>query len=602
MSAMQCRRSLFRVAMDRGWRCGPEEKPTHLVLTNGKYRVPAGDDALFKKEYTMALQAGERLALCEVRTEVAPFYVDLDIKHSTADPLMDDVEQFIGTICETVASTVNFEVAESSGGRFDPASLGAGGCVVLASKPCPAKHKQGIHIVWPNIKVSRETAIRLRAMVTTALFESYPNDYDWNDVVDAAVYRPGSSLRMPFSFKAISCPECLMAHSRGKGELDAALQEAREYIQAHMVQKAAKLVGGYGERQILALLSNADKALDWHKKKRPDPSRLQGLREGLLKAQRGGRCGNRSCTGKAPDTEMGCYTPIRYMDGDGAALPGPREDGQDADPYYEVLFSSIRSPGAEEVALTLPKSISAPKVDIRRVGADGEVVRVISAGPPPDFYASSLVKVDIDRQVVNDIRGDLQDWLRSHPALSSAYGGIQVKTAYKLHKKEDSYSVVLVLHGPNSRWCKMSGKEHTSNHVYVEIREDRSAALKCFSCKLPACKSKKGVALSGPVPHRPFAVLFPYCQAVLDVMDEEVADWLSGRTPDSYLAQYRLFKCTREDNGAAFRMLIHKSRVRQNRHRKLDRGTKRGREEQGSRSDAENDENDCDYMNVCRDF
>lgn len=91
--------------------------------------------------------------------------------------------------------------------------------------------KRGIHLVWPNLIVTRDVAIVLAAMVeerlsATMYRETSKGDNSWKDAIDISVYNTG--LRLVGCVKATKCMDCAKLLSKCKRKKQALHDSLRE--------------------------------------------------------------------------------------------------------------------------------------------------------------------------------------------------------------------------------------------------------------------------------------------------------------------------------------------------------------------------------------
>lgn len=155
----------------RGWLAAyatkKDRRPTHLLLSGGKLVVEDGRAGAFLNAYANAVARGEDLYVVEVKTPVFRLFVDLDAKDAPVPDIVVDA-------CTTTAKR-----------RFDNDE------VVVFKSTCSL----GVHLVFPDIFVTADTAMAYRRDVLHAL--QMP---ELEKVFDTAVYG-GSGLRMPWSRK-----------------------------------------------------------------------------------------------------------------------------------------------------------------------------------------------------------------------------------------------------------------------------------------------------------------------------------------------------------------------------------------------------------------
>jgi len=247
-----------------------KKKETHVDLTGSKFHIPevsckiqpwqhtteegtrtynlSIDELTFLKLYAMCYQQGRSFWLVEQRTPVFRLFMDLDFKQPESltgikvEAVSYIVAQSIKKCFQSTesgffriivsATTVKEDFCSGCacscfGTNLHPTpTCGAckgTGCTgkskVAVDSPCPkcggnfsVKKKTGIHIHWPHIYVTSEQVTELREIVLADLILAFglrtaPFN-DWRDVLDLAVYKAATGLRMLGSRKAEVCKSC----------------------------------------------------------------------------------------------------------------------------------------------------------------------------------------------------------------------------------------------------------------------------------------------------------------------------------------------------------------------------------------------------------
>ena len=169
---------------------------THLLMDGGMLFVPTEDIDEFYRAYISDVTHGHKLYIVEQKTNLFKFFVDLDYK-ATEALSKDEIER----ICTALNEVVN-----------------CGRCCIARTRPraCAEGTKTGVHVHWPDKKVTRASALALRTQILSAFPEtegvagceasvsgkeaSPRRGVDWSKVIDASVYG-GSGLRMIWSHK-----------------------------------------------------------------------------------------------------------------------------------------------------------------------------------------------------------------------------------------------------------------------------------------------------------------------------------------------------------------------------------------------------------------
>ena len=146
-----------------------KKTPSHISMNGGpSLAVPQQQNYEFSKAYITQVKSN-KLYLVELKTPIFRFFMDID--YLSKDKLTRD-----GII--ELSKRVNDKIP--------------GRCLVSVSrsKEKDGLIKSGIHLHWPNLKVTKKKALELRELV----------DEDIKPFVDESVYK-GSGLRMLWSHK-----------------------------------------------------------------------------------------------------------------------------------------------------------------------------------------------------------------------------------------------------------------------------------------------------------------------------------------------------------------------------------------------------------------
>lgn len=188
---------------------------THLLLDGGRLSIPDALNNDFLKQYASCVDAGEWMYVVEKRTEIFKYFCELDyrtasvpltndhvfqiaafIQHNVVEPLMNHLPKDQLKLVVSWAPTVYEKMNKDGTARI---------------------YKTGIHLNWPHLPVTLETArlMRIRALDMVKKLHCTPDDMrpfplpseSWNDVFDASVYRQ-CGLRLIYSRKSAKCPSC----------------------------------------------------------------------------------------------------------------------------------------------------------------------------------------------------------------------------------------------------------------------------------------------------------------------------------------------------------------------------------------------------------
>lgn len=174
-------------AARRGWFRASAAPLAAVLLDGGRLHVPDEEYADFLALYAECIEEGEWLYVVERPSRYIRFYVDLDVE--VDDAAAADLDAVVRCVATSGPD-------------------GARHAVVLraAPKAVDGGVKLGVHIMWPETRVSVEEAETARARILARLEEQAPfvPRNAWSEALDASVYRQGG-LRMVGSRKTRPC-------------------------------------------------------------------------------------------------------------------------------------------------------------------------------------------------------------------------------------------------------------------------------------------------------------------------------------------------------------------------------------------------------------
>ena len=205
---------------------------THVTMNGGRFDFSWEQEKDFLKWYAASLSLNKRMWFVEQLTPVFRYFVDLDFcqlvgiperaMHATAKvvqriilkfypSLNTDTDQII-TLCDgNEISSKSFDalrvVVSTTNYKF-----------INAKENKPDMVKTGVHMIWPNLFVTRDDALNMRESIVVELEKEFGKRVhplnSWQDVVDSSVYGSGNSgtkgsgLRMLGSRKTDLCDIC----------------------------------------------------------------------------------------------------------------------------------------------------------------------------------------------------------------------------------------------------------------------------------------------------------------------------------------------------------------------------------------------------------
>lgn len=155
------------------WLC--KNGRTHLLLDGGTLTAKEG----FYEAYVRDVLNREKLCVVEKKTHPHfRFFIDIDY-------VDDDDKEYGIPDFEKIALEIHGCVQD------------LGSCVLAVAKPRPTQRgtKYGLHMIWPESIVTKQSANSLRMKILDHLGHE-----DWEKIIDSSVYA-GSGLRMLWSLK-----------------------------------------------------------------------------------------------------------------------------------------------------------------------------------------------------------------------------------------------------------------------------------------------------------------------------------------------------------------------------------------------------------------
>ncbi|PNG99468.1 hypothetical protein TSOC_014752 [Tetrabaena socialis] len=156
---------------------------SHVFLDGGKASVPMDRMDEFFGEYGKCLASGDIPCAVERLAAAASgefrMFMDVDLKNFQGD-LRETADQILQAL---------------------PTKLDVGSIVVCRRQGTTMDDKDGLHVIWEEILVTSEQALKLLSVTVSNLIALFPSSLvDWVAVMDGSVYK-NSGLRMLFSAK-----------------------------------------------------------------------------------------------------------------------------------------------------------------------------------------------------------------------------------------------------------------------------------------------------------------------------------------------------------------------------------------------------------------
>lgn len=174
-----------------------EVKPNFLSLTGGAWYVP--DELLsdFYKIIRRLILQDALISIVEVRTDIFKYFLDLDFVSDIAITI-DIVKKVSKLIHICIKENIKEDQYANSIQQY-----------VYTAKPRmldSGKVKTGVHIYYPDVHISSESAQELRKRIIVNLISKMPEleSLKWESVIDPSVYS-GSGLRLAHQPKLKKC-------------------------------------------------------------------------------------------------------------------------------------------------------------------------------------------------------------------------------------------------------------------------------------------------------------------------------------------------------------------------------------------------------------
>lgn len=183
---------------------------THLMLNGGKINIPEEHAITFLQRYAEDIKNGEKHFICELKTEKFKFFSDLDFLEIETD---DNKNGIPDNVIIDYISTIQTVIHEFYKDYINPVDLFVMVCCAKAKKKVFQGQnyiKTGVHLIWPKVFTTKQTALLLRYAIVKAMELAYdprPSFNSWAEVVDTSVYN-ANGLRMIGSKKIEACKVC----------------------------------------------------------------------------------------------------------------------------------------------------------------------------------------------------------------------------------------------------------------------------------------------------------------------------------------------------------------------------------------------------------
>lgn len=173
----------------------PKKDWEYLMLDGGKCAFFSQEERDSFLRFYSRSYSKKGFSLCEISTSISKLYLDLDFMCSP----LETYENFM----ENTLKKTMLVIQEILLNYYDDEDLTYIVCTEGRIKPVEGKGKKvGVHVIYPDLPLSKKTMRSLCALFTEALNEKIPRDVGkgenpWNTVLDPSVYRDNmASLRI----------------------------------------------------------------------------------------------------------------------------------------------------------------------------------------------------------------------------------------------------------------------------------------------------------------------------------------------------------------------------------------------------------------------
>lgn len=189
-------------------------KISHNFMDGGCFRIPEKKMNDFYHCYLNDLKNNRKNSIVEQKTSIFKFFIDLDLKLNFV--LSKEQKEELAIKIQSLIKEFLFFTSEISDYS----------CIISSCEPLHTDEiiKNGIHILFPNIFVNKQIALKIREILIQGLYHSSNKDSSllkWEDIIkdnedkqilekiyDDSVYK-GSGLRLMFSYKYEKCVYCM---------------------------------------------------------------------------------------------------------------------------------------------------------------------------------------------------------------------------------------------------------------------------------------------------------------------------------------------------------------------------------------------------------
>jgi hypothetical protein len=204
--------------------------PSHLLYTGykgGKLYVPRSEEYEFLCHYAEEMERGTKLYYVETRPKTFKFMIDVDIS-DTHYWSTEEIAKLISNIQKTVFAF--FETNQ---------------VVVCCTSPAKTKNDgthTGIHLIWPNLFVTSDTALCIRRGIIQKLKESEIKlTKSWEDIIDETIFTRNG-------YRMIGSDKMSVIKGKTENEPDKKIPENRPLGLLFVMDSEGQLSEGYYNR------------------------------------------------------------------------------------------------------------------------------------------------------------------------------------------------------------------------------------------------------------------------------------------------------------------------------------------------------------------
>jgi len=190
-----------------------ENPLTHTRMSGGRFYIPECEYEEFQRIYSQDFDNGIKNTLSEIKSDHAfKLFFDIDMLD-----FKEASNEYILKIADIIQKEVNKYFNNSEDLMYVVATTQS----KKINKDEVEYIKTGVHIIYPNLFVSKDMAIQIRCTTVIQLKVEFGEreikSNPWGDVIDSAPYSNG--LKLCGSVKVVKCEDCREKKENEKEEL-----------------------------------------------------------------------------------------------------------------------------------------------------------------------------------------------------------------------------------------------------------------------------------------------------------------------------------------------------------------------------------------------